>query len=347
MTTCNFLNVTGANIGTYCQKPGVYINGKKIRCEDCKDKTWPQETYTCSHIKTRGANSGQLCGKNTKFSDSKCSVCRHLACEIDNVRKPIIENSVVVAAISKKGIQKETYDEVDLRNSIVSKKGIQKRKYSDDDDNDDVDLRKGDMFAPRAAQKGVPDALTLDYLTTLKKNAHIIPKHTPFFVPKFSQHAPVSVATSTSTPVYDVAVYDVGMSICWFFIRCKDVVAQFNMNLESAYIWKFFELIDSDKLFPFVNSGMKFGFGKDKEHNIPRMGNLLPLEPLDFLWLENFLKRYNTNCNDLGVEFFEALEDERCVDRYGQLENNLDQYDYTNDLEKITMLRRELLFSEC
>jgi len=54
------------------------------------------------------------------------------------------------------------------------------------------------------------------------------------------------------------------------------------------------------------------------------------------------LNRYNINCNDLGVEFFEALEDERCVDTYGPLGNNLDQYDYTSDLEKITMLRREL-----
>lgn len=76
MTTCNFLNVTGPNIGSKCGRPGMLFIGQKIRCRECIDAVWPEETYTCVRIMKSGPRCGSPCGKNTKFADRFCSYCR-------------------------------------------------------------------------------------------------------------------------------------------------------------------------------------------------------------------------------------------------------------------------------
>ena len=77
MNTCNFLFVNGPNVGRKCGKPGVVLEGKKIRCDACQYSSWPkQQIHPCVNIKTKGKYIGTVCGKNTRFSDLVCSVCR-------------------------------------------------------------------------------------------------------------------------------------------------------------------------------------------------------------------------------------------------------------------------------
>jgi hypothetical protein len=74
--TCNFLFVNGSKIGTYCGEIATVINGKSARCNSCVNATWPKEIYQCQREITKGPRAGQLCNKNTRFADLKCSVCR-------------------------------------------------------------------------------------------------------------------------------------------------------------------------------------------------------------------------------------------------------------------------------
>ena len=74
--TCNYLITSGDRIGQHCGGHGIYVNGKKIRCEGCKDRLWPVERFACRRTMFMGLREGQACGKTTVFADGICSVCR-------------------------------------------------------------------------------------------------------------------------------------------------------------------------------------------------------------------------------------------------------------------------------
>ncbi len=86
MQGCNFLFVDGEKIGTYCCNNAVYIDGNRRRCEECKDRRWPEATFHCKRIITKGKRKGQPCNNNTKFADEKCSVCRKMVGTARTVR---------------------------------------------------------------------------------------------------------------------------------------------------------------------------------------------------------------------------------------------------------------------
>jgi len=91
--TCNFLFVNGSKIGTYCGEIATVINGKSARCNSCVNETWPKEIYQCQREITKGPRSGQLCNKNTRFADLKCSVCRRV--ELGHQRIAELSNKII------------------------------------------------------------------------------------------------------------------------------------------------------------------------------------------------------------------------------------------------------------
>jgi hypothetical protein len=143
-------------------------------------------------------------------------------------------------------------------------------------------------------------------------------------------------STSTSTPIFDEIVYDVGVNWCWFYVRCGQVIASFRLHLEDEMCWKFFKLVESPRLFPSVASGTTFKYGSTTRRHVAITKNTVDA-PLDFLWLQNFLKT-------IEVEFRGAIEEEEFVDLYKIDENRLDMQE---DLDRLNSLRRQLVLGEC
>uniref|UniRef100_A0A6C0JU62 Uncharacterized protein n=1 Tax=viral metagenome TaxID=1070528 RepID=A0A6C0JU62_9ZZZZ len=74
--TCNYLITSGDRIGQHCGDEGLYVDGRKVRCEGCKDRLWPVDRFACRRTFFMGPRKGQACGKTTVFADGICSACR-------------------------------------------------------------------------------------------------------------------------------------------------------------------------------------------------------------------------------------------------------------------------------
>lgn len=315
-TVCNFLNVTGTFIGTYCGNPGVVVDGKKIRCEQCRDRRWPEETYTCTRVLTKGPKQGQPCGKNTKFSDGFCSVCR----KIKGVTKVITERKI------------ESVDDNEAQKRRVADFMVSFNKSIDAANEYGKKIHARYRDEPTHFSKIVeqPTILTkaLDQQQSLKTCCFTYDKCI-----QLCKHN--SQATSTSFPIFDEIIYDVGINWCWFYVIYGQTVASFRLHLEDDACWKFFKSVDTYNLHPSIASGTTFKYGSTTRKQIPKMGNTVDM-PLDFWWLKD---------HD-DVEFREIIEEEEFVDLYQVEENKLD-YDMQTELNRLTTLRRQLVLGEC
>lgn len=68
---CKYTHLEGKLIGKKC---GTLSNG--YRCILHVGKKWPERSFLCTKIITKGPRKGTQCSKSTKFQDGICSACR-------------------------------------------------------------------------------------------------------------------------------------------------------------------------------------------------------------------------------------------------------------------------------
>lgn len=70
---CPYTFLEGPHIGQRCGQPS---NG--YRCIAHAGKKWPEKSYICQRMMTKGPRKDQPCGKSTKFQDGVCCTCRKI-----------------------------------------------------------------------------------------------------------------------------------------------------------------------------------------------------------------------------------------------------------------------------
>ena len=105
--------------------------------------------------------------------------------------------------------------------------------------------------------------------------------------------------------LFDKIVYNAGHTQCWFYVKIKDTVAVFSLNMKEKTCWDFFELIDCDNLYPDIRSSSTFYYGS-KEKTTIKIGNKIDdnIIPKEFQWLDDFLTEYVDFGNSRGIKYY-------------------------------------------
>jgi hypothetical protein len=70
---CPYTHLEGPLIGSRC---GTKTH--RYRCILHVGKKWPEKSFLCSRVITKGVRKDQPCLKSTKFQDGICSSCRKI-----------------------------------------------------------------------------------------------------------------------------------------------------------------------------------------------------------------------------------------------------------------------------
>jgi len=109
--------------------------------------------------------------------------------------------------------------------------------------------------------------------------------------------------------LFDEATYDAGRNWCYFYIRCKNIVAKFRMLFDEDIIWDFFKFIDCYNLKVALKSDTRFNYGSNMK-GIIKLGDKIDQGynvPDNFQWLDGFYTQYGRSIYYIGVEFYNAV----------------------------------------